>query len=237
MKLNPRINHQKKYLLCFLGLLICYVFTVQIVAATSLDVQVVDVYDNPVKNLPIILRQEDSDIELPIETDIDGKCTFSSLENKVYVLILQGFEHDYYRVEAPIEITDEDNFYKLVVREKAGLTIQIRYEDGSPAENIRVTLEGDSGTYEELLKAGQRSDYDGRITYPFGVPEDRYTVIIKNTGGKEIARHTESITSDLANHLTYNIEKTSPIPSYPLLSVVGGLGYWLINRRRAQCQA
>ena len=91
MKLNPRINHQKKCLLNFLVLQICCVFTVQIVTATSLDVHVVDIYDNPVKKLPIILSPEDSDIELPIETNIDGKCTFGSLENKVYVLILQGF--------------------------------------------------------------------------------------------------------------------------------------------------
>lgn len=125
MKLNPGINHTKNSLLCFLGLLICCVFTVQLAHAASLDVYVVDADNQPVNNLPIFLSPEDSDIELSILTNPKGKCTFEGLANKRYEVILETFDHEYY----PVEIVDGNNVYNLVVRKKAGLIIQIRYED------------------------------------------------------------------------------------------------------------
>ena len=232
MKLNPRISHQKNMLLCFLGLLICYVFTVQIVAATSLDVHVVDVDNQPVNNLVVFLSPQDSEMELSILTNGDGKCTFEGLENKVYEVILQPFDHDYYPIEDPIQILEGINTYDLVVRRKAGLTIQIQYEDGSPADSTRVALEGDSGTYKEVVAVGRMTNLEGKITYPEGVPEDDYTIIIRNKEEKELARHTQTITSSQKNRLKYTIEKPSTIPSYPLLSVAGGIAYWISRRKQ-----
>lgn len=234
MKLNPDIIGKKPFMIGFIGFLVCWLFTVQYVFAASLEVQVVDVNDNFVANLPIKLSPLDSEIELLSNTDTQGKCTFGSLENKLYALILQGFEHRYYNVEEHIEIMEDSNHYKLVVREKASLTIKIQYMDGSPAENHRVILVGESGAYKELFKNGQRTDFDGIIMYPFGVAEDQYTVIIKDKSGKEIARHSEFISSDIVNLLTYEVDKSSPIPSYPLLSVAFGLVYWIISRRPIQ---
>ncbi len=225
-------THKKTFLIGFIGVLIFWLFTVQLISAASLKVQVVDVDDTPVTDLPMILSLIDSDIELHSNTNSQGECTFSSLENKVYALILQGFEHNYYKAEEDLEIFDEINHYKLVVREKASFRIQIFYDDGLPAENIRVILRSDSGAYKQLFESGQRTDYDGIIMYPYGVPEDNYTVIIMDKTGTEIARHTESISSDIVNHIIYNVEKPSTIPSYPLLSVVSGLVYWFINRRQ-----
>lgn len=232
MKLNPYKHQKKTFLICFIGFLIGWLFIVQLVSAASLEVQVVDVDDTPVTDLPIILSHMESDIELHSNTNSQGKSNFASLENKAYALILKGFEHSYYKAEENVEITDETNQFKLVVREKASLKIQLRYEDGLPAENVRVILNSDSGTYKQLFKSGQRTDYDGIIMYPYGVPEDYYTIIIMDKTGNEIARYTESISADILNHLTYYVEKPSPIPSYPLLSVVCGLGYWFINRRQ-----
>jgi hypothetical protein len=123
MKLYPGINHSKHDLLCFLGLLICCLFTVQLASASSLDVHVVDVDNQPVNNLAVFLIPQDSDIKLSILIIGEGKCTFEGLENKVYDVILQPFDHDYYPIADPIEIVDDKNIYNLVVRRKAGLTI------------------------------------------------------------------------------------------------------------------
>lgn len=232
MKFNPKIHQKKSFLIGLIGFIICWLFMVQIVSAASLEVQVVDIDDTPVTDLPIILSHMVSDIELHSNTNSQGKSTFGSLENQAYVLILKGFEHSYYKAEEEIEINEGINHFKLVVREKASLRIQVFYEDGLPAENVRVILRSDSGTYKQLFKSGQRTDYDGIIMYPYGVPEDNYTIIIMDKAGNEIARHTESISADIVNYLTYNIEKSSTIPSYPLLSIIGGLGYWLVNRRQ-----
>lgn len=76
------------------------------------------------------------------------------------------------------------------------------------------------------------TDFDGMISYPGGVPEDQYTIVIRNKKEKEVARYTETITSSKINRITYTIEKPSAIPSYPLLSVASGLTYWLISKRR-----
>lgn len=206
-------------------------FTIQLAQAASLEVQVVDVDDIVIESLPIILSPLDSDIELHITTDIKGKGTFSGLDHKGYALILKGFEDSYYQVDEHIEITEETNFYKLVVREKASLTIQVLYEDESPAENVRVILESESGAYKEMFKKGHSTDYEGYIIYPFGVAEDSYTVILNDEFGNELVRYSEFISADIVNVKTYYIEKTSPIPSFPIYSLAVGMGYWILRKR------
>lgn len=177
MKLNPGINHSKKELLCFLGFLICCSFSIQLAYGASLDVHVVDVDNHPVNNLAVFLSPQDSEIELSILTNGEGKCTFEGLENKVYEVILQPFEHEYYPITDPIQIVEGGNTYDLVVRRKAGLRIEIWYEDGTPADSTRVALKGDSGTNKEVVSIGRMTDFDGVITYPVGVPEDDYTIV------------------------------------------------------------
>ena len=70
--------------------------------------------------------------------------------------------------------------------------------------------------------------------FPNEVPEDTYTVILKNKDGEELARHTETLTVGMANKIRYTVEKTSSKPSYPLLSVASGLTIWLTKRRKNQ---
>jgi hypothetical protein len=99
-------------------------------------------------------------------------------------------------------------------------------------------LEGDSETYKEVAAVGRMTDYDGMVTYPVGIPEDQYIMVIRNKNEKEVARYTETITSSKINRLKYTIEETKSIPSYPILSIASGITYWIISRRRREaCQA
>ncbi len=232
--------NRKSSLICILGLLMVCTTSTQSASAAALELQVVDVENKPIYDLVLEMSPEGSDIVLTTSTNQDGVCVFRNLETKTHKLVLQSFQQDYSYYETFIDITEGTNLYNLTVWKRAGLNIMIEYADGEPANDVRVVLQGTSDAYNKWSIIGQRADSSGEVSYPIGVPEDQYTVIITTLNGKEISRYTENIFSDNTNQFRYTVQEISEIPSFPLLSVVGGLiaitGYFageLTERARA----
>jgi len=209
-------------LICILGLLMVCT-TTKSASAAVLEIQAVDVENKPIYDLVFEMSPEGSDIVLSTSTNLEGVCNFRNLETRSYKLVLNSFQQDYSKFEDLINITEGDNIYELTGRKKAGLSIMLEYDDGSPADDVRVVLEGTSDAYKKMVLSGQRADSSGEVSFPYGVPEDKYTVILTTLSGEELSRYTENIFSDSSNHLSYTVQEISGIPGVPLLSVVGGL--------------
>jgi hypothetical protein len=234
------VKYKKKIvLLGFFGILMGFRL-IQSVSASELQVHVVDINNQPLYGISFYLKPLSGTNQIRSNTKIDGVCTFKNLENIRYNLRFQGsIVNDYYDYDASIDIVEGENQHQVKLRKLCSLALIIKYEDGTPADDIRVEFQGKSGCYEQSVWGDSTTDKNGVVTSS-RLPEDQYTIIIKNMSGTEITRYTENVVRDVTNQFTYSIKKSgsnasstsSAIPSFSVFSLVIGLTAYLMNFNR-----
>jgi hypothetical protein len=204
----------KRKITLYIILMIVSVTPIVMVKGTDLTVRVIDIYNQPIKQVHITVAAPGTSGS-SIQSDINGKSVFTGLQTIKYKIGTNS--PSYHAYSDLIGITEGSNNLDIVLRKQSSLAVFIYEENGDPAYPIFVILYGQNTDYYEAFI----TDLDGLVT--FGrIPEDDYDVILEKDG-KELKTTRLTVIRDQTNQSEITLPASSSIPSFPFIAIIIGI--------------